>query len=704
MAVFLTPAAGQEQATPESLWNDFNHYVRIARPDLAEAAAVQLMSRVNADQLLDVVEQGQYDDWEQTIIRASKMNAVSATAEKLDEIIQAARVERSREPERIRSDIRRLAEGPRSHQNAIERLRAAGQYAAPHLLATLLDQDQKNLHPYVLGAIVSIGRPMVYPLSVSLKDLEPVALGQVAQALAEIGYPRALPYIREVLEDRNLDSNARNKVQIAHDRLLSNADLDSSVSAAELFLTLAGNLYDTGTTQEPIPGFDSAIGKGIVWEFGEGIGLVPIEVPGAIYGDVLAMRASRRSLRLDPELDPSLSLWLSANLRRENRLQEGQRDLSYGFPQPSIFYARAAGPLRQHDVLYRALEDGDTPLALDAISALDSTAGTDALVNREGTIQPLLRAMSYPDRRVRFAAAFTLANAHPQQPFPGSFRVVPVLAEAARQTDERFALVITPEEDQLNELKAMLRDLDYQAFGGKSIEAQADAIHEGPGIDLIVVHGDEDLASAVLRQTEVHYKLAAVPILALGQAGTQAELRRRFPRERRLLTALVTEEPEEIAAAAQQAAARYAGSQISSSEASNFAKQALNHLKDIAIASPEVFRVLDAEDSLIAALDDSRDDIVVAAGDVLSLLDSAASQKALAEKTIDPAVKQSLRIALLGDLAESATTFGNRVTKRQSERLLEIVKTGEGDLAVAAARAHGALTLPTANVVDLIVD
>ena len=40
----------------------------------------------------------------------------------------------------------------------------------------------------------------------------------------------------------------------------------------------------------------------------------------------------------------------------------------------------------------------------------------------------------------------------------------------------------------------------------------------------------------------------------------------------------------------------------------------------------------------------------------------------------------------------------------QTDRLLELVQSSEGELAIAAARAHGALSLPTANAVKLLTE
>jgi hypothetical protein len=55
-------------------------------------------------------------------------------------------------------------------------------------------------------------------------------------------------------------------------------------------------------------------------------------------------------------------------------------------------------------------------------------------------------------------------------------------------------------------------------------------------------------------------------------------------------------------------------------------------------------------------------------------------------------------------LALSATHIGNKLNDLQLDNLLKLVMNSKGDLAIAAARAHGAMTLPTANLVEMIAE
>lgn len=706
LTLAMTSAAVAQEQTPAALWDDFNHYVLIARPELAQAAGAALLNQVDDEQLLDIVEASTYaDKYQTTLLRAGKIETLSDIASELTRRIQAGRLARARDPERILEDIKLLAEGARPQYNAIQRLKAAGQFAAPALLNTLLDETQANLHPYVLAAMVQVGRPLVYPLSVALGKLEAVPQGQVAQVLAEIGYPRALPYLADVIESSSTDPNTRQIAVAAFEHLARIAGAPSNASAAELFLTLGQNHYSAVSRGHRLPNFDVGDQEGMVWEYIRGPGLVAVPVPGAVFGDVLAMRAAMHALDINRQLDPALSLWLMANLRRENTLiRDDLTDPSYSTDllEP-MYYLKMAGPLRQHDVLDRAINDRDSALALDAIEALRATAGTDALINRGGTVQPLLRALSYPDRRVRFAAAFALTNARPDAKFPGSFGVVPVLAEALRQSETRYAVVIGRDQDAVNKRMAMMDDLGYEAIGGTSLGEVIDAITGKPGIDLIVTDKDLPGVERLISNRFLDYKLAAVPMLVLASPALLPQVNVIAQREEGVYAVADTEQAADLRTVIDDATTRLAGEPISADEAHAYADTALTLLREITIIDGEVFDAHEALPSLIQALDDDRDDILIKSAHVIALIDDPAGQFAVAEAALDLTRPIDIRIALLNALAASATHIGNHLNDVQLGKLLELVKTSDGDMALAAARAHGALTLPTANVIELLI-
>ena len=155
LLLVAAPAAWcQDEQTPVSSWVDYNHYVRIARPDLALASAQVLLDSVNDEQLLDIVEAGEYPDYDRTFQRAEKIETLAQVTMQLQQRLQAARIKRSRDPDRISADIETLAQSLRARRNATERLRAAGQFAVPQLVNVLIDEKRSRLHPYVLAVLV----------------------------------------------------------------------------------------------------------------------------------------------------------------------------------------------------------------------------------------------------------------------------------------------------------------------------------------------------------------------------------------------------------------------------------------------------------------------------------------------------------------------------------------------------------------------
>ncbi len=700
-ALAAPPAAAQE-ADADKQWANFNHYVLIARPDLAQSAAEALL-QVDDDTLLAAVEAGDYKDYDRTFVRAAKIDGLREASLKLEQKVQAARIGKSRDEARIAADIALLAEGQRPYRNAVQRLQAAGQFAAPQLLATLLDDKQKTLHPYIITAMVTVGRPMVTPLAIALPDVNPVAQRQIAQVLTQIGYPDPLPYLKQVMEDEQTDPDARKAVAVAYDQLSAKVDLPRDISAAGLFYILGKSQFRTAThSPDDFVGYDKTDDVGLLWTYGAKIGLVSIPVPGPIYGDVLAMRNAKHALKLNPAMDQALSLYLMANLRRENRLPDGVADPSYpDTMEPPDYYAMLAGPARVNDVLETALDNADAALALDAIGILAGIAGTDALINKGGAYQPLLRALSYPDRRVRFNAAVALGNARPSAAFDGSFRVVPVLAEAVRQSEDRYALVLADNQEDLNVKMAAMGDLGYRVIGGLSLTDVSGEVQSSPGVDLIVTDVSPDALSGIVAQTASDYKLGAVPILALVSAESLPRLSDWAADHPRVSAALDTDEPSDIREAVEAATASYVGQPMDAEEATAFSESALVVLRELALEANGIYPIADAQSALILALKDERPQIVEGAGAVLSLINNADAQQAVAAAALTAGGDE--QISLLDSLSESATYFGNLLKPAQLDQITELVESSTGDTALAAARAYGALGLPTSDAVKMIL-
>ena len=96
----------------------------------------------------------------------------------------------------------------------------------------------------------------------------------------------------------------------------------------------------------------------------------------------------------------------------------------------ALVYATTAGPEYLHQTLARAVNDRNAAVALGAVEALGTNAGERSLMYTMGPAQPLLQALSFGDRAVRYSAAIAIANAGPREGFNESRLVVQNLAEA----------------------------------------------------------------------------------------------------------------------------------------------------------------------------------------------------------------------------------------------------------------------------------
>ena len=154
------------------------------------------------------------------------------------------------------------------------------------------------------------------------------------------------------------------------------------------------------------------------------------------FHELMCMRCCEWSLKAQEQFGLAIGLWLAAFFKAE----------SAGVPMPEYFgeehanalvYATTAGPEYLHQALARAVNDRNAAVALGAVEALATTAGEKSLMYTLGPSQPLLQALIFPDRAVRYSAAIAIANAGPRQPFPESGMVVQNLAEALSREPRR---------------------------------------------------------------------------------------------------------------------------------------------------------------------------------------------------------------------------------------------------------------------------
>ncbi len=698
VAATTSIAAPRQAASTDrgQLLQDFLFYVLTANPELAAGNGQTLLdSGITDSELALLVDDNRLGDRvEEALRRGRSMAGVEDLIAQFESHLEKGRQELSRDRKRIDEAISMLTGNLRGQLQAKARLEAAGEYAVPALLNVIVNGRGADLELAATDMIVQIKRQSVTPLCAALPWLDANSQRKVCDMLGEIGWRHASPYLLRLAQDSNASQVVREGAMRAFSRV---GGVEADASSA--FTWLSSEYFREELSLIPWP--SEAVNN--IWSYDPAIGLNATSVPTSIYCEIMAMNSARESLTLSPDRADALSLFVAANLKRENELPNGESDPIFGEARYSPqFYATAAGTATCQNVLGLALQIKNTILVRDAIAALSQTTGGGNLFQGSDSGKPLLSCLRYPDRRVQYESALVLGRALPMQTFSGSEAVVPLLASAVRNGASSFAVVIADDAENRRLESSRLEGLGFNIVGSgaNASEALATAA-DSVGIDLVVIRTTQDMVKAAIDSVQSSEISAVAPTLVVvGDPVEKLKLQGDYSNDPRLLI-WQSAGDEAFAAAIEAVMTSGAGGRIGESEATQYAFDALDTLQMIAVANNPVYSIGDAETSLLEAMKTQTGGVRLVVADVVSRINTARSQQAIFDAALSASDRE--QIELLDHTAASARRFGNKAEQRQADALLKIVKESSGDLADAAARLHGALNLPASNAVQLII-
>ena len=146
------------------------------------------------------------------------------------------------------------------------------------------------------------------------------------------------------------------------------------------------------------------------------------------------------------------------------------------------------------------------------------------------------------------------------------------------------------------------------------------------------------------------------------------------------------------------------GGRLTATDSMTYTRNALQTLSNIARHGKGPYDIKSAEPSLLAAMTSISGGMRMLVAEVVSLIDSDASQQALIDAAL--AASGNEQVSLLDYAASSARSFGNKSASRQVDSLRRLIasSTGEGNssTADAAGRLYGSLDLSSDAAVRLI--
>jgi len=417
-------------ATLKENWNDFLHYTKIGQFDLAKGyAQAVLESKPDPLELLTLSEENPqgYAILLRVIDTASDAELVELS-KKIMDVIEQGRFARRADPKIIGEEIRRLSNTTRGRLAAVKRLQNAGEYAVVYMLDAMADKSRKEEFPNIVWALPQIGRDAIRPLTAALQTEDVGLKAEIVRALGKIKYPQSLPYLKYIIEK----NNSAELSNLASESIKQIDPGALKAPAAQLFYQLGEDYYNRASSLAPVE--DVNFANIWFWDANER-SLVREKVDRSYFNELMTMRSCELALKADAGFGQAIGLWLAAFCKAE----------STGLDMPSYFgvghadartYATTAGPEYLHQALALAIKDKNAHVALCAVEALATTAGEKSLFYMVGPTQPLVQALSFDDKAVRYSAAIAIAAAGPKENFAESKLVVKNLTEALEQKDE----------------------------------------------------------------------------------------------------------------------------------------------------------------------------------------------------------------------------------------------------------------------------
>ncbi|MCE5325350.1 MAG: HEAT repeat domain-containing protein [Planctomycetaceae bacterium] len=694
------PAAGAgEQAARDkaaATWNDFVHFARIGQTKAAQSYATALLDSGTDSRTIYLLSLDS-SDTRQLLDRAEKLPEMKDVVTRLRAAIEEGYFKLRQDPAEIAKAINSLERSVQAYELGARRLIISGQYALPQIIQRLMDPKVPPLlRERLITVLPRLGKEAVLPMSEALQTDNPNLQEIFADTLGRIGYPAAAPRLRELYDRKNLLPKVKKTVESA---LLACSGKEALTKPlAEMFNDMAEKYYYQAESLRP----DERVSTANVWYWTADLGLTYRPVPRQIFCDIYAMRMCRLALDHDPNLYPAASLWLASYLKREFDLPAGEKDpLLAAGEMPASFYLQSASARYQQAVLQRGLNDYYTPTVLAAINALVNTNGAKNMIKTPQGAQPLVEALNYPAREVRFLAAESLALARPTERFSGSQGVLPVLCEALRQVAQPRAMLVVNDQDARNALKDSIRAAGFEVFEEADAEKALAAARAAGGVDVFVTASIPD-PMAVLGLLRREGRFATTPLVVAAESTEN----RRVLAERDKRVILIGHSPakEVVAEAMAKAQEVAAGKPMTKAQAERWAIRAAKAINQLAVTNNKILEYVECQPALVTALA-GPDPVQIAVAETLGNYSDAPSQRAIAVLAGSEKSSADVRVAAYGSTTVSVRRFGNQLTESQADQIVNTVvePKNAAPIRMGASQLLGAIDLPSEKIKPLIL-
>ena len=391
-----------------------------------------------------------------------EMPAIDALLERLNRAL----AKRYTDVQRLDFFIGRLGQSPEERAYAIHQLRLAGAAAVPRLVAVLRNVHRKADHPHVIYALEQIGDEGRLALLAALDGRSPANWrSTLLDIFIKTNDRRVIPWLWYFYGHADMPPTLRARAAKELARFLGRPV--EQLGDARRALTEEAERYYRH--QAPVP-TGAALA---IFTFDEQEGLSMRPSSPSEFEEHYGVFWAHKALELDRGYLPAqVVLW---SLRLGKALERTGVQQPLAKSHEDLYQRLTALPLEVlTTMLDRALRERRTAVALGTLQVLAPLGDRRLLHGCDSGAAPVVRALSYPDRRVQLAAAETLALMPPATGLPGGGRLLDILVRAIRSDGPARALVACYD----NQLAAIYLDHVHKSnFAGLAVRPGKPLLH-----------------------------------------------------------------------------------------------------------------------------------------------------------------------------------------------------------------------------------
>jgi len=692
--------------TTDSIARAAQHFEMAEIEQAKELLSKALAAGITAQEALQV----RIDLGMDVLLKMMQNDALAGSVERILQLAAKAEKEKLLSPDVLKALVADLEGSFPARQLAMEKLAAAGDVAVPHIFVPLSDQLNDDRRTYAHMALARLDKKAVWPLCAALDAEDPLLRANVALALGNIGDPRAIPYLKQIVETPQEVDTVRSKADESLRRILRDTRR-SLPPASQLFLSAAEDFFRQIPRREKS---EEPIARAWSWKDG---GLVGRELPLSLWTAEMARADSLKALQLAPQSREAARLFICSTFALRLLAEKpppGSPAEGYAEENRTQWMTYALdifGLELKAEALQRLMSerwDGTVLLCLETFSnQFDLFRYPYFTPPRRvsAPIQPALRqAMNYPNAEVRATAlALQVVTSLAAIPPENASDLIKVAIASLSFSTAPTAMILSPDGEIRNRFSSALREAEFVVAEAATHDEALARASEQLQFEAIVI--DEKLISTGVRKALLleHPSLERAALFIVATGTSAKTTRKNWPQAKAIFSGAEKDEFIKAAllkATAEAAAARSGLEAIITSGAADI-------LTLLAQISPteDLARFIPQLDTLV------REDAGSAEAAIAAL---AATKNTYALPTLERAlrlklenysseVRSKIRTSALMAMAEISIATGGD-TQKILPLLLEVIHGPDKDLSRRAMAAIGLLGLAPGQALDTYLD